>query len=130
MIIEGCKRTGVLAAMLVSGMMCGPHAAMADAIVTLSGPTNNAGMIDLSTTPPAQYGGLVTVGSVTGYSLWGLLGGANASNPNSPIYGAITTTTPAGDNAKTAILHLEPIPLSARRPGAAAPDWRHPADRS
>jgi len=51
MIIEGCKRTGVLAAMLVSGMMCGPHAAMADAIVTLSGPTSNAGMIDLSTTP-------------------------------------------------------------------------------
>jgi hypothetical protein len=40
---------------------------------------------------------------VTGYSLWGLLGGANASNPNSPIYGAITTTTPAGDNGKNAI---------------------------
>jgi len=103
MIIDGRKRTGVLAAVLVSGM-CGPYGAMADAIVTLSGPTSNAGVIDLSTTPPAQYGGLVTVGSVTGYSLWGLLGGANASNPNSPIYGAITTTTPAGDNAKNAIL--------------------------
>ena len=103
MIIDGRKRTGVLAAVLVSGT-CGPYGAMADAIVTLSGPTSNAGVIDLSTTPPAQYGGLVTVGSVTGYSLWGLLGGANASNPNSPIYGAITTTTPAGDNAKNAIL--------------------------
>jgi hypothetical protein len=57
MIIEGCKRTGVLAAMLVSGMMCGPHAAMADAIVTLSGPTSNAGMIDLSTTPPRNMAG-------------------------------------------------------------------------
>jgi hypothetical protein len=81
-----------------------PSVANADAIVTLSGPTSNAGMIDLSTTPPAQYGGLVTVGGVTGYSLWGLLGGANASNPNSPICGAITTTTPAGDNGKNAIL--------------------------
>ena len=104
MIIDGCKRTGVLATLLVFGMMCVPSAANANAIVTLSGPTSNAGTIDLSTAPPAQYGGLVTVGSVTGYSLWGLLGGANASNPNSPIYGAITTTTPAGDNAKNAIL--------------------------
>jgi hypothetical protein len=57
MIIEGCKRTGVLAATLVNGMMCGPHAAMADAIVTLSGPTSNAGMIDLSTTPPRNMAG-------------------------------------------------------------------------
>ena len=57
MIIDGCKRTGVLAAMLVSGMMCGPYGAMADAIVTLSGPTSNAGVIDLSTTPPAHMAG-------------------------------------------------------------------------
>jgi hypothetical protein len=113
MIIDGCKRTGVLAAMLVSGMMCGPYGAMADAIVTLSGPTSNAGVIDLSTTPPAQYGGLATIGSVTGYSLWGLLGGANASNPNSPIYGAITTTTPAGDNAKNAILRYYVLATSS-----------------
>ena len=104
MIMTGCKRTGGLAVVLASGMMSAPCAAMADAIVTLSGPTGNAGVIDLSTAPPAQYGGLVTVGGVTGYSLWGFLGGAPASNPNSPTYGAITTTTPAGDNGKNAIL--------------------------
>jgi hypothetical protein len=75
----------------------------ADAIITLTGPTSNAGTIDLSTAD-GQYGGLVTVGGVTGYSLWGLLGGANASSPTSPIYGAITTTTPPGDNGKNAIL--------------------------
>src|SRR5882724_6578007 len=104
MINDGCKCSGVLAVILASGMMWASCAAMADAIVTLSEPTSNAGIIDLSTAPPTQYGGLVTVGSVTGYSLWGLLGGANASNPNSPIYGAITTTTPAGDNGRNAIL--------------------------
>jgi PEP-CTERM motif len=95
---------GMLTIALASGMLCAPHAATADAIITLTGPTSNAGTIDLSTAPPGQYGGLVTVGSTTGFSLWGLLGGTNASNPNSPIYGAITTTTPAGDNGKNAIL--------------------------
>jgi|HubBroStandDraft_6_1064221.scaffolds.fasta_scaffold1021074_1 hypothetical protein len=49
MIIDGCKRTGLLATLLVGAMMCVPSAANADAIVTLSGPTSNAGMIDLST---------------------------------------------------------------------------------
>ena len=85
-------------------MLSAPAATMADAIVTLSGPTSNAGAIDFSTAPATEYGGVVTVGSTTGYSLWGVLGGANASSPNSPIYGAITTTTPAGDNGKNAIL--------------------------
>jgi PEP-CTERM motif len=103
MIKKGCKRTGVFAVVAASGMMGAPQAAMADAIVTLSGPTSNAGTIDLSTAD-GQYGGLVTAGGVTGYSLWGLLGGANAPNPNSPFYGAITTSTPAGDNGKNAIL--------------------------
>jgi hypothetical protein len=42
MIIDGCKRTGLLATLLVGGMMCVPSAANADAIVTLSGPTSNA----------------------------------------------------------------------------------------
>jgi hypothetical protein len=36
--------------------------------------------------------------------LWGLLGGANASSPTSPVYGSITTSTPAGDNGKNSIL--------------------------
>src|SRR5215472_2799731 len=103
MIKRGRRCLGVLAMALASGMICTPHAAIADAIITLSGPTSNAGTIDLSTAG-GQYGGLVTAGGVTGYSLWGLLGGANASNPNSPVYGAITTTTPAGDNGKNAIL--------------------------
>src|SRR5215472_18632025 len=103
MIKRGRRCLGVLAMALASGMICTPHAAIADAIVTLSGPTSNAGTIDLSTAG-GQYGGLVTAGGVTGYSLWGLLGGANASNPNSPIYGAITTATPQGDNVKNAIL--------------------------
>src|SRR5208337_711215 len=112
MIIEGCKRTGMLAVAVASGMMWAPCAAMADAIVTLRGPTSNAGTIDLSIAN-GQYGGLVTAGGVTGYSLWGLLGGANASNPHSPIYGAITTTTPAGDNGKNAILRYYVLATSS-----------------
>jgi hypothetical protein len=67
-----------------------PDPATADAIITLTGPTSNAGTIDLSTAD-GQYGGLVTVGGVTGYSVWGLLG-------------TVTTTTPPGDNGKNAIL--------------------------
>ena len=104
MSVKRCKSIGVLAVVLASAMTWGPRAARADPIIMLSGPTSNAGTIDLSTAPPGPYGGLVTAGGVTGYSLWGLLGGANASNPNSPIYGAITTTTPPSDNGKNAIL--------------------------
>jgi hypothetical protein len=104
MSVKRCKSIGVLAVVLASAMTWGPRAARADPIIMLSGPTSNAGTIDLSTAPPGPYGGLVTAGGVTGYSLWGLLGGANASNPNSPIYGAITTTTSPSDNGKNAIL--------------------------
>ncbi len=104
MIVGGCKSTAFLTVVFAIAMTWGPHEARADAIITLSGPTSNAGTIDLATAPPSQYGGLVTVGSTTGFSLWGLLGGANASNPNSPIYGAITTTTLTGNNGKNAIL--------------------------
>jgi len=70
--------------------MCAPYPATADAIITLTGPTSNAGTIDLSMADD-QLGGLVTVGGVTGYSVWGLLG-------------TVTTTTPTGDNGKNAIL--------------------------
>jgi hypothetical protein len=56
--------------------------------------------INLSTAG-GQYGGLIAVGGVTGYSLWGLLG-RQCISPSSPIYRAITTTTPPGDNGKNA----------------------------
>jgi hypothetical protein len=93
------------AAALLLGATVGlaPLAATADAIISLTGPTSNSGAIDLSTAD-GKYGGEITIGSTTGYSLWGLLGGAKASSPNSSIYGAITTSTPPGDNGKNAIL--------------------------
>jgi hypothetical protein len=94
---------GLTAAAVAIGVLCAASSASADAVITLTGPTGNAGTIDLSTAD-GQYGGLVTVGGATGYSLWGLLGGAPASSPTSPVYGAITTTTPPGDNGKNAIL--------------------------
>jgi hypothetical protein len=103
MIGNGCKSTAVLTVVFVIAMTWGARAATADAIITLTGPTSNAGTINLSMAD-GQYGGLVTAGGVTGYSLWGLLGGAPASSSNPAIYGAITTTTPAGDNGKNAIL--------------------------
>ena len=102
--VDRRRRAGVLTAALVSGMLWAPAATMANAIVSLSGATGNAGTIDFSTTPSTAYGGLVTVGNATGYSLWGVLGGAKASSPTSPIYGAITTSTPTGYNGKNAIL--------------------------
>jgi hypothetical protein len=105
------RRTVALAAALMGAMMGAPDPVTADAIVTLTGPTSNAGTIDLSMAD-GQYGGLVAVGGVTGYSLWGLLGG-DASSPTSPIYGAITTTTPAGDNGKNAILRYYVLATAA-----------------
>jgi hypothetical protein len=94
------------------GMVYASSTASADVVITLTGPTSNVGTIDLSTAD-GQYGGLVTVGSVSGYSLWGLLGGAPASNPNSPTYGAITTSTPLGYNGKNSILRYYVLATSA-----------------
>jgi hypothetical protein len=102
---------GLTAASVAIGMFCASSAARADAIITLTGPTSNAGMIDLSTAD-GEYGGLVTAGGVTGYSLWGLLGGAPASSPTSPIYGAITTSTPSGYNGKNSILRYYALATS------------------
>jgi hypothetical protein len=74
-------------------------------VMFLSGPDSNAG-----TYSSADLAGLatgsdtVTSDGLTGISLWGLLAGANSSSPTSPIYGGITTSTPAGDNGKNAIL--------------------------
>jgi hypothetical protein len=103
---------GLTAAVVAIGVLCAANSAKADAVITLTGPTSNAGTIDLSTAD-GQYGGLVTVGGVTGYSLWGLLGGAPASSPTSPVYGAITTTTPPGDNGKNAILRYYVLATSS-----------------
>jgi hypothetical protein len=90
MVDKEYRRIVALAAALMGGVMCAPYPATADAIITLTGPTSNAGTIDLSMADD-QFGGLVTVGGVTGYSVWGLLG-------------TVTTTTPPGDNGKNAIL--------------------------
>ncbi|HKM73308.1 MAG TPA: hypothetical protein VJX94_25140 [Stellaceae bacterium] len=68
MIDKECRRAGALAAALTGGMMWAPYPATADPIITLTGPTSNAGTIDLSMAD-GHYGGPVTVGSVTGYSL-------------------------------------------------------------
>lgn len=100
---DGLLRTGLLAvgiAILLNG------AAQAGSI-TLIGPTSNAGTYSpstLATIANANPSNIVNSGGLTGISLWGLLGGANASGSNSAIYGAITTSTPAGDNGKNAIL--------------------------
>lgn len=77
----------------------------AGAQVTLSGPTSQAGTYSTAAlAADATASDTVSYGGFTGITLWGLLGGANASSPTSPNYGAITTSTPAGDNGKNAIL--------------------------
>ncbi len=84
--------------------------ARADAVLTLSGPDSNQGVIDLTAANPSQFGGLISSGGVTGYSLWGLLGGSTSTTTTTNAsgttvtFGAITTTTPVGDNSKNAIL--------------------------
>jgi hypothetical protein len=92
---------GVVTTLAVSGAA---HAGS----VTLTGPTTKAGTYSpsaLAALGAANPSIVVTSGGLTGVSLWGLLGGAAASSPTSPIYGAITTSTPPGHNAKNAILH-------------------------
>ncbi len=95
------KRT--IGALGVLGMMAaasGP--AVAD--VLLTGPDANAGSYSTSALATAATGGdTVSAGGLTGITLWGLLGGADAAQ-NSPNYGAITTSTPSGANGKNAIL--------------------------
>jgi hypothetical protein len=76
--------------------------------ITLTGPTTMAGTYSpsaLAALGAANPSEVVTSGGLTGISLWGLLGGAAASSPTSPIYGDITTSTPPGHNEKNAILH-------------------------
>jgi hypothetical protein len=78
----------------------------ARADVVLSGPDTNDGSYSSATLAAvATASDTVSSGGVTGISLWGFLGGANAASPASPTYGAITTSMPVGDNGKNAILH-------------------------
>ena len=93
------------AAFLLAAFGLATGAAAAKADVLLSGPTSNAGSYSTAQLAAlATAGDTVNAGGLTGISLWGLLGGAASSSPTSPVYGDITTTTPAGDNGKNAIL--------------------------
>jgi hypothetical protein len=74
--------------------------------VVLSGPDSDDGTYSTSNLAGAATSSdTVNSGGLTGISLWGLLGGANAASSTSPNYGAITTSTPSNDNGKNAILH-------------------------
>src|SRR5580698_1132549 len=89
-------------------------ASHADADVVLSGPDSNDGSYSTSALSSAANGGdTVNSGGLTGISLWGFLRGASASSPTSPVYGAITTSTPAGDNSKNAILRYYLVATNA-----------------
>jgi hypothetical protein len=95
------KRTiyalGVIGLITVAG-------GQARADVLLTGPDANAGSYSTSALAAVANGGdTVSSGGLTGITLWGLLGGADAAQ-NSPNYGAITTSTPNGANGKNAIL--------------------------
>ena len=79
----------------------------AQADVSLSGPDSNDGTYSSSSLSALATSSDTVTDSgtgLTGFSVWGLLGGAAASGPSSPTYGAITTSTSAGDNGKNAIL--------------------------
>jgi PEP-CTERM motif len=101
-------RAGFFGAALPAGVcaiVTGAFMATARADVVLSGPTSNAGTYSTAALASlATSSDTVSAGGLTGISLWGLLGGAPASSPTSPIYGDITTSTPPGDNGKNAIL--------------------------
>jgi hypothetical protein len=82
--------------------------------ITLTGPTTKSGTYspsDLATIGSANPSLVVTNGGLTGISLWGLLGGATASSPTSPVYGSITTSTPPGHNGKNSILRYYVVGL-------------------
>jgi hypothetical protein len=99
----GMLRVAALAAGAILALEGGAHAGS----VTLSGPTMRIGTYsptDLATLAAANPADVVNYNGLTGISLWGLLGGAAASSPTSPVYGDITTNTLPGHNAKNAIL--------------------------
>ncbi len=111
--VQTPRRTILQTAMLVGGIVLAPHG-QARADVILTGPDSQDGSYSTAALSAAATGGdTVNSGGVTGVSLWGLLGGANASSSTSPIYGDITTSTPAGDNSKNAILRYYLIATGA-----------------
>jgi hypothetical protein len=88
-----------------AGVLIGLAAAPAHADVALSGPDSNAGSYSVPALQAAAASdGTATDGSLTGVSLWGLLGGAS---------GGVLTSTPAGDNGKNAILRYYVVGTSA-----------------
>jgi hypothetical protein len=94
MTVFRASQAAVLSAGITMLLGAGAHADS----VTLVGPTSAAGTYSssaLAADAAANPTTIVNFGGLTGISLWGLLGGAN---------GDITTTTPAGDNGKNAIL--------------------------
>jgi hypothetical protein len=96
------KRAARVAGM--AGLLAATYG-QAQALV-LSGPDSNDATYSTATLAGiATAGDTVNNGTLTGISLWGLLGGASAASPTTASYGAITTSTPAGDNGKNAILH-------------------------
>jgi hypothetical protein len=90
------------------------HGPSAKADVLLSGPDSNDGSYSTTALSGlAATDGTVSADGVTGISLWQFLGGANASSSTSPFYGAITTSTPAGDNSKNSILRYYLVATNA-----------------
>jgi hypothetical protein len=89
----------------VMSLMAAVATGQARADVMLSGTDANDGSYSTAALAAMATGAdTVSAGGLTGISLWGFLGGANSASPTSPTYGAITTTAPAGDNGKNAIL--------------------------
>jgi hypothetical protein len=108
--MKGQLRAGLVAGTILTGL--GGTAARADVI--LSGPDANDGSYSTSELASfATSSNTVSDGTLQGISLWGLLGGANATSSNPAVYGAITTSTPAGDNGKNAILRYYLLGTSA-----------------
>jgi hypothetical protein len=98
----------IMRSVAMAGALAAAATGQARADVVLTGPDSNAG--SYSTTALQGFASTnagVTVTDaalgLTGVSIWGLLGGANATTAAPAVYGAITTSTPAGDNAKNAI---------------------------
>jgi hypothetical protein len=97
----------------VSGILATAVGFQARADVVLSGPDSNDGSYSTTQLATAAGGNTVSSGGLTGISLWAFLGGANAANSGAAVYGAITTSTPAGDDGKNAILRYYLVATNA-----------------
>jgi hypothetical protein len=99
--------------MTVAGALAVAVGAAARANVALTGPDANDG--SYSTAALQAFAGANTADSagLTGISPWAFLGGANASNNTSPFYGAVTTSTAPGMNAKNSILRYYLVATNA-----------------